>query len=235
MAGRRSESAKRRTEERKPNEERSNLPRFTEEVQKRVDEKHSKNVGDFREVKALLEVPHGARIAMPLDSEHYFYQKSRFLNEHRIRAIQNLDQKKSPVHLPIASELRKKITKAFAFYPEIWEAATVHTTDDFTYDHPHCFNSRFQTDPLLWVWDKDRQISLIAWLETTEEPVLEFPNLKDSDGEPYRMMAKEGMAFVFPSHPMYAFTVLQPAISFLLTHATHPKISRPPVLTQQLQ
>jgi hypothetical protein len=211
------------------------LPRFTEEVQKRVDHKHSRNVGDFREVKALLEVPHGARIAMPLDSEHFFFQRSRLLNGRRIQAIQDLHQEKKPIHLALPSDFRKKITKAFAFYPEIWEAATVHTTNDFTYDHPHCFNSRFQADPMLWIWDKDRQVSLIAWLASTEEPVLEFPHLKDSDGEPYRMIAKEGTAFVFPSHPMYAFTVLQPAIPFLLTHATHPDISRPPILTQQLQ
>ena len=211
------------------------MPRFTKEVQKKVDDRHNKNVGDIRQVKALLEVPHGARIAMPADPDHFFYEKSRLLNSHRVEALRKLQEAKRAIYLPLSSEFRKKIAKAFVFYPEKWEEARIHTTDDFTYDHPHCFNSRFQADPLLWVWDKDRQVSLIVWLANTQEPVLEFPSLTDSEGEPYRMIAKEGTAFVFPSHPMYAFTVLQPAIPFLLTHATHPDISRPPILTQQLQ
>jgi len=201
------------------------MPRFTESVQAKVDAAHSDVALAMEEAQALFGVQPDARIAMPLkaESEIFFYTKSRLLSPTQCEKILK-------GHTDYTLDLRPlipKIEKVFSFSPQRWESVRLSQTDP-EQEQVNSYNCMYVGAPQGWLWNKDRHLSAIVWLEDSEEDVLLFPYLKiTKDSEPKRIKARAGKLLVFPSNPLYAFKALG-SVKFLETHATRDGIQKPP-------
>jgi len=200
------------------------MPRFTEEVQNRVDAEHADAAIAMESAQALFGVPPEARLAMPmqLDSGKLFFKKSKFLTQYECSAFLNGG---GDYNLRL-HKFREKIERCFGFDPAIWEWTNLKTSTPNS--EVACYNCAHTTKPAGWHWNRDRQISVIVWLENSDD-ILEFPYLKPTaESEPPVIQAKKGQMLVFPSNPLYAFKVIgNKEVKFLECHATRTEIEKP--------
>lgn len=189
---------------------------FTEETQKKVDEKNADTAMALESTQALLKVSEAARLAMP--RKGLFWARNNFLERGPYEAI--LRGFIPNFNSDVRKRLGKKTGVHFGFIPDGWAVSSSQNSEEQS-EELQCFNSTLTKDPLEWVWDKDRHVSAIIWLDDSEEDILEFPYLALPEEGPPRMKAIARSILVFPSHPMYAFQFLKSEnVRFLEAHGT---------------
>ena len=185
------------------------MPRFTEEVQAKVDARHADTELAYEEAQALLKVPAEARLAMP--DKRFFIEKKNFVDKGPAGAI--LDGRVEFVNTAPLISLGKKIQKVFGIKPKHWRYSDLQLTKK---SDLQSFNCALTTDPIEWHWNETSlQISAILWLESGDENILEFPYLPDVP----KIKPVARKIIIFPSHPMYAFKFLDgPKVHYLEAH-----------------
>lgn len=185
------------------------MPRFTEEVQAKVDARHADTELAYEEAQALLKVPAEARLAMP--DSRLFIEKKNFVDKGPAGAI--LDGRVEFGNTAPLISLGKKIQKIFGIKPKHWKYSALQLTKK---SGLQSFNCSLTTDPIEWHWNETSlQISAILWLESGDQNILEFPYLPEVP----KIKAVARKIIIFPSHPMYAFKFLDgPRVHYLEAH-----------------
>lgn len=202
------------------------MPRFSDEVQDRVNAKHAATAMAFNEAQALMGVPPEARIVMPLhmDTGVFHFSKSKFLNPFQCKILRDSRKMDLPVN---PSKL--KLGKKFSSVPDMWEDYSLSYFLGCD-EELRSFNSTYVGNPQGWQWSKDRHMTVIVWLSDAPE-ILEFPYIKATpESEPLRIAPKEGTALAIPSHPMYAYKEIphEGGVPYLIMHGTFKDAVKPP-------
>jgi len=216
------------------------MPRFGEETQEKVDQKHANTAIALESSQALLKVPEAARLAMP--QKGFFWTRKGFLDKGPYKAI--LRGFVPQFNSDVLRRLGKKSQKYFGINPNIWTVFKDQWGSCVQHNQNHdqnlelqSFNSSLTLDPMEWHWDKDRQISGFIWLDDSYTDVLEFPYLAVPPEEAPRLKAIAKSIVIFPSHPMYAFKFLptEDTTHYLEIHGTIKGCEQPPEDSSNLE